>query len=306
VFTYHPDTHSIAFAATIPESGIIASSTSAGASTELLIDGGGAASDATRRLILATQSLAAPVSLAASNIRALVHSGFGTAGALIVWDTIDGLGLAPGTGGPVTDRNPSVNALVPLDVLAISANGQLFGLGGALYRVDLDGAPITQIGGSGLPSMVGAVFMDPVAVPAFASYCTAQTNSGGCVPTVSVSGPFLPSVSINDGFSVNASLVLPNKNGLLFYGTQGRNSVPFLGGFLCVKPPTRRTIVQDSGGNSGACSGFFGFDFNALIASGVDPALVAGQLVNCQYWSRDPGAASTTNLTSGLEFEIAP
>jgi hypothetical protein len=306
VLTCHPEVNAPSVLdSTIAEGAMIAAATTVNSHTVLLIEGGGTAPDAIRDFNPIAHTLSAPVSLADPDIRAVVDSGYGSAGSLIVWDTIDGLGLAPGAGGPVVDRNPSANALVPLNALAIAANGRLFGLGAALYRVDLDGTPITQIGSSGLPTMVGAFFLDPQQVPSFANYCTAQTNSAGCVPSLSIAGPFYPSASTNDGFFVNARQLLPNKNGLLFYGTQGRNSVTFLGGFLCVKPPTRRTFVQDSGG-IGSCGGRFDFDFNAHIASGFDPALVAGQLVNCQYWSRDPAAASTTNLTAGLEFEIAP
>jgi hypothetical protein len=74
---------------------------------------------------------------------------------------------------------------------------------------------------------------------------------------------------------------------------------------MCVKGPLERTTVLDSGG-SGACTGTFSFDFNAHIASGVDANLQAGVMVDAQYWSRDPAAASTTNLTNAIEFVISP
>jgi hypothetical protein len=68
-----------------------------------------------------------------------------------------------------------------------------------------------------------------------------------------------------------------------------------------------RTSIQNSGG-SPACGGAFSFDFNAYIASGADPALVSGQQVWSQYWSRDPGFAppDNTNLTDAVEFTIQP
>jgi len=95
---------------------------------------------------------------------------------------------------------------------------------------------------------------------------------------------------------------------LFFYSRAGQQSVPFQGGVLCVKLPIRRTAVQGSGGNPppNDCSGSFALDFNAYIASGVDPALVQGAAFDGQYWSRDPGFAPPNNvgLTDALRFTI--
>jgi hypothetical protein len=70
-------------------------------------------------------------------------------------------------------------------------------------------------------------------------------------------------------------------------------------------PPLVRTPVQNSGGTP-PCGGAYTLDFNAYIAGGADPALVSGQQVWVQTWSRDPGAASTTNLTDAITFTICP
>jgi hypothetical protein len=136
-------------------------------------------------------------------------------------------------------------------------------------------------------------------------YCTAKVNSLGCTPAIGWSG--VPSAQLASGFAIGAVHLLNQKSGLLFYGLNGADSQPFQGGWMCVANPLRRTATQNSGGSSGAvvdCSGQFTFDFNARIASGVDPALVAGQQVWAQYWSRDPASSSTTNLTDALEFII--
>jgi hypothetical protein len=84
--------------------------------------------------------------------------------------------------------------------------------------------------------------------------------------------------------------------------------VPFQGGTLCVKQPTHRTPIQNSGGSATGsdCTGYFNMDFNALIQSGIDPNLVAGAEVFCQYWSRDSASPSTTSLSNGLRFLVAP
>ena len=82
--------------------------------------------------------------------------------------------------------------------------------------------------------------------------------------------------------------------------------MPFSGGYLCVRPPTVRTATQSSGGSPSGidCTGQFNYDFNVRIASGVDTNLVAGADVATQYWSRDPAAASTTNLSDAVRFTI--
>ncbi|HVS09742.1 MAG TPA: hypothetical protein VMS76_07690 [Planctomycetota bacterium] len=138
-----------------------------------------------------------------------------------------------------------------------------------------------------------------------ACYCTAKVTSSGCVPSIGSFG--LPSASAGSGFLITASQVEPNKFGLLFYGKTGQLAVPFQGGTLCVNSPQTRTSIQDSGG-AATCSGTYSIDFNAYIATGSDPALVAGQQVNGQYWFRDPGFAppNNTGLSNAIEFTIDP
>jgi len=96
-----------------------------------------------------------------------------------------------------------------------------------------------------------------------------------------------------------------NKFGRHYYSTTGANNAPFQGGFLCLQPPLVRTPVQNSGGTA-PCGGVYVIDFNAYIASGKDPALMPGQQVWVQTWSRDPASASTTNLSNALTFVICP
>jgi hypothetical protein len=134
------------------------------------------------------------------------------------------------------------------------------------------------------------------------TYCTAKTNSLGCVPSVSVSG--VASLS-GSSLVVGASGVLNNKSGILFWG-RAAASAPFQGGTLCVMPPTLRTPVQLSGGTTGGadCTGAFSYDFTThyLLTAG----LAVNDDVYCQYWSRDPASPSTTNLTDAARFRICP
>ena len=124
------------------------------------------------------------------------------------------------------------------------------------------------------------------------NYCLAKTTSSGCVPTIAFSG--IPSVT--GDYTVSCSLVEPGVFGLLFYGTSGPAAYPFQDGLLCVQPPLARMTVQNSGG-SAACSGLYSQTLSELIAT-----LPIAQTVNCQYWFRDAGAASTTGLSNANRF----
>jgi len=135
-------------------------------------------------------------------------------------------------------------------------------------------------------------------------HCTGKLNSQGCVPTISFAGQ--SSATGATSFSIEAAGVVTQKPGLMFYG-YATAAIAFQDAFLCVQPPTRRTAIQASGGNFEIdCDGTFAYDFNALIQSGADPALVEGQTVSAQYWYRDPGVATQTGLTGGLSFDICP
>jgi hypothetical protein len=136
-------------------------------------------------------------------------------------------------------------------------------------------------------------------------YCTAKTNSAGCMPAITASGT--PSASTGSGFTIKTSNVLDNKFGLYFYSKSGANNAPFQGGVLCAQPPLVRTMLQNSGGTP-PCGGAFQIDFNAYVASGKDPALIAGQQVWAQTWSRDPGFAppNNTSLSDAVSFTLCP
>jgi len=139
-------------------------------------------------------------------------------------------------------------------------------------------------------------------------YCTPKTNSVGCQPSISWLGT--PSASAGSGFFLQATSEINRVSGMLLYTTAGRASTPFGGGTLCLAQPLRRTPLLNSGGALQGlnCSGVYSMDFAAWIASGADPALVAGTTVQAQFSSRDPGFAAPNNigLTAGLEFTLVP
>ena len=142
-------------------------------------------------------------------------------------------------------------------------------------------------------------------------YCTAKTNSLGCVPTIGYVGA--PSATAGNGFTVRATHVINNKPGMFIYSNGGRAAIPLSGGLRCVNSPVRTLIPLNSAGHAppNDCSGAYQLDFNAYAhgALGGAPAsylLVPGTVVNAQAWGRDNGFAFPDNatLSDGLEFTI--
>jgi len=204
------------------------------------------------------------------------------------------------------DRRNNQLERISVNANGIESNGASFGI-----AVSRDAAELAyqSIGSNLVPgdtNGVWDVFHRRCSLPV--GYCTAKINSAGCQPTTSTSG--IPMASGTQPFLVNAKDVLNQKPGLLIYSTAGSNAVPFAGGTLCLLAPVRRTPGQNSGGSIAGvdCTGTFSFDFNAWIASGSNPNLLAGATVWAQYWSRDPGFPPPNNagLTDAQTFLIWP
>ena len=159
--------------------------------------------------------------------------------------------------------------------------------------------------GTGGDSLSNGFPWSPTACPVPADFCEAKLNSEGCLPAIGFVGT--PSASSVTPCLITASQVLNNKTGYLIYGFVPA-STPFQGGTLCFSGTLKRTPAQNSGGNAppNDCSGSYSFDFNARIASGIDPTLVVGREVFAQYYSRDPGASFAVGLTNALAFTICP
>ncbi|MCK6447838.1 MAG: FG-GAP repeat protein [Planctomycetes bacterium] len=138
--------------------------------------------------------------------------------------------------------------------------------------------------------------------PVPTNYCLPKVNSLGCKAILSASG--VPSASAGSGFTIDLANVLPDKLGVLFY-SYASQAVPFRGGYLCVTAPFERAATLTS--NDGTfCEGAYSSDFNAYVASGADPALVAGAEVFCQWATRDPVDAYGSGLSDGLWFLLGP
>lgn len=108
-------------------------------------------------------------------------------------------------------------------------------------------------------------------------------------------------------FELRAAPVINRKFGLLFYGF-APSAPPFHAGPACIAPPLERTRSAYSGGNPPPddCSGALQLDFNPILRSGVDPNLVAGREVFCQFWFRDRASASGAGMSDALTFLIQP
>lgn len=139
-------------------------------------------------------------------------------------------------------------------------------------------------------------------------YCTAKTNSQGCVPAIDWSGAY-PSATLTSPFTIQGSQILNHRLCLLFYGYDSRFT-SFQGSTICVAPPLKRLHAMDSGGNASGidCSGAPSVDFNARIRSGVDPGLVPGATISARWYYRDAHdpAGFGTGLSDALRFAICP
>jgi hypothetical protein len=137
------------------------------------------------------------------------------------------------------------------------------------------------------------------------NYCTAGTSSVGCNALLSAAG--FASSSLSTGFFVDAAGVPAGKQGLFYFGLNGKKATPWGAGssWFCVKGPHQRLAVQSSGG-SGACDGSFATDFNAWMNQNPGKAPGAGAAVYLQAWFRDPPAPKTTAFSDAVWFVVNP
>ena len=143
------------------------------------------------------------------------------------------------------------------------------------------------------------------------SYCTAGTTASGCSALLSATGT--ASATASSGFSVSATGVEGSKDGLFFFGTNGRQANAWGNGtsFQCVVPPVKRGGLLVGSGSVLSCAGMFTQDLNALwCPSCPKPAHNpgAGATTQAQLWYRDPLNTSnqTTSLSDAIEFTLQP
>ena len=140
------------------------------------------------------------------------------------------------------------------------------------------------------------------------SYCTAGTSANGCQALLSGTGT--PSATAASGFTLDATGVEGQKDGLYFFAANGRQANSWGSGtsFQCVAPPVFRGGLLLGTGTSGACDGTFSQDLNARWQAKPNSNPGAGAIVQAQLWYRDPQNTSnqTTSLSDAVEFVVCP
>lgn len=159
---------------------------------------------------------------------------------------------------------------------------------------------------SGPQTPFTVVLHDPsMRTNAVSDYCTAKTNTLGCVPRMTVCGA--PSMSAGQRFALIAENVRSHKTGFLIWARSAL-AAPFDGGTMCIGTPRRRTAAQDSGGASSTndCTGAYSFWFDPAYVTSM--GLAPGDVVYAQYYSRDPWNLwpSNVGLTNAIRFVVLP
>ena len=120
----------------------------------------------------------------------------------------------------------------------------------------------------------------------------------------------IPSASAPSGFNLIASGVEGNKDGLFFYGPNGRQANAWGNGtsLQCVVPPVKRGGLLTGVGSPGACDGSFVQDLNARWTAKPNQNPGPGAVMQAQLWYRDPLNSSnqTTSLSDAVEFNVNP
>jgi hypothetical protein len=159
----------------------------------------------------------------------------------------------------------------------------------------------------GVAGFGGAAYVSFLPAPT-ASYCSAGVSASGCQATLSTSG--VASASAPSGFDLVAANVEGAKDGIFFFGTNGRQANPWGNGtsFQCVVPPVKRGGLLTASGTSGLCDGAFTQDLNARWTALPTQNPGAGAIVQAQLWYRDPLNTSnqTTSFSDAIEFGLCP
>ena len=142
-------------------------------------------------------------------------------------------------------------------------------------------------------------------------YCVPATSASGCQPQIETSGS--PSATAGEGFCVAASRLEGGKNGLMFYGVGGRQSMPWgslasCTGSQCVTPPVTRTPLQNSAGTLTSCDGQLLEDLNQYWAANPGKNPGAGAVVQAQFWYRDAlnPCPKGSSMSEAVEFSVGP
>lgn len=138
------------------------------------------------------------------------------------------------------------------------------------------------------------------------NYCTAGTTANNCNALISAQGT--SSATASTGFFLQANNIEGNKDGTFFWGTNGRQAVPWKGGnsFQCVVPPVKRGGTIVGTGTNGLCDGVSVQDLNQRWFNKPAQNPGAGAVVQAQFWFRDPPSPGTTSISDAIEWTVCP
>jgi hypothetical protein len=188
----------------------------------------------------------------------------------------------------------------------IDAGGQMFtGVipGGFVGVIDYTLSVTDEGGNEGLSSQLSFT------IDATVNYCTAGTSASGCQALLSTTGS--PSATAPSGFTFDANGVEGQKDGLFFFGDNGRQANPWGNStsFNCVIPPVVRSPLLTGTGTLGQCDGAFSLDMNAVWTNQPNKNPGAGAVVQAQLWYRDPFNTANnqaTSMSDAIECFVGP
>jgi len=148
-------------------------------------------------------------------------------------------------------------------------------------------------------------------------YCDSKPNSCFVVPTIGgPTGLTSQGTSATGTYDMTVAPVPAAKFGLLFYSNGGKKPVPVLStyGTLCVDtgtPVYRLPLITSTGTG---CNGVFTVDFGGYLATQTaNPLLTAAglavsgvEVVDAQFWYRDPLAPGGANYSNAIRFLVVP
>ena len=178
--------------------------------------------------------------------------------------------------------------------------------------VALDGGTIGIAARTTVSPIGGAYAYDLMAAAGAETYCTAGTSASGCQALVQASGT--PSATAASGFVLSVAGMEGAKNGLFFYGTNGRQANAWGSGtsFVCVVPPrVRGNLLVAFGTTAGECNGWLAEDLNARWCPTCPKASHnpgSGAIMQAQLWYRDPQNTSnqSSSMSDAVEFTFVP
>jgi len=166
------------------------------------------------------------------------------------------------------------------------------------------GDPSSPLDPDGSRADMGALPLTPLVE----SYCTAGVSASGCQAALAASG--FASATAASGFVVTAGSVEGGRNGLFFFGANGRQASAWgnSSSYQCVVPPVRRGALLTGTGGTGTCAGAFSYDLNAHWTAKPAHNPGAGATGQVQLWYRDPASTSNqaTGLSDALEYAVWP